>query len=682
MKRKILTFSIAFLLSLCTGRVPAQIPESRYETLEELLESLTEETDEAGDLAHWIEELQELHEHPVDLNKAGLEDLLKIPFLNEVSATNILAYREKYGAFFSVFELASIPGLSRELAEKISFSLTCGEERLQSGKDSILKRKGFHQILARNGESFPLSAGYRAVDDKSSAYRGSFPTFLVKYGFEKPGLLEAGITAEKDAGEPFLKKPARTGFDFYSGHVSFRGDRSIPMVTLGDFTVRTGQGLVLWQGFSLGKSSDVIQASRNMSQIRPYTSTDENRFFRGVAATLCFEHSKLNLFFSSKKSDGNLLIEGDSTVVFTSLQSSGYHRTLSEIADRKSVRHSAAGAFYTRFSRSVKIGFTVYGERFQYPCNPGDQLYEKFYFRGRSNFNLGSDYHWIRGKYHFFGEAALSCFMGYGFTQGMEAHLHDQLTVTLLYRHFSTGYHATWASAFAADSKANNESGWYTGIRILPAPKITLSAYADWYHWPWIKYTTASPATGFDYLLEANIRMNRRLTGYVRWKSRSGEEKISGDPLRYNNPKNAVNLRANAKYDFSNRISLGWRLEMNRIKNQKVEKGMLAFQDIIWNSAKKPLSAVFRISWFHTGSWNSRIYAYENDLLYTFSTFSFFGEGFRSYLKIKYSIMKNLDAWFKIAGTWYPDQHSISAGNSEISSGYKTELKIELRYRF
>jgi hypothetical protein len=71
--------------------------------------------------------------------------------------------------------------------------------------------------------------------------------------------------------------------------------------------VRAGQGLVLWQGYTSGKSENVLGISKTNQGIRPSTAVDENLFFRGVATTLNFGKAKLRIFYSQKNDDGNVV---------------------------------------------------------------------------------------------------------------------------------------------------------------------------------------------------------------------------------------------------------------------------------------------------------------------------------------------------------------------------------------
>lgn len=681
MNRKILHTFCAILL-LFPLKLAAQKPENRFRNVEELIETLAGEMEEGEENSSWLEELKQLSENRININSAGTEELLRIPFLNELSIREILQYRSKYGPFFTVYEVASVPGIGRDLAEKISFFITPGPAEEKAGRDTLYKPRGYHDLFLRSWTSFPSPAGYRPSEEKPAAYAGNPLKIYVRYGYEKSDRIKAGITADKDPGESFFRNANPTGFDFYSSYVAFRISDAVPQVIAGDFSAKTGQGLVLWQGFSMGRTADATQLSKNMSRLAPYTSSDENRHFRGVAVTFQLGKGKLNMLLSSKKRDANLETGSDSLLSFTSLQSSGYHRTASEIADKESVRHSVAALFYTRVGDNIKTGFTALYEHFQYPWIPGSQLYQKFLFTGSNNFNIGADYRWIVRNTQFYGEGAICRSGGFALIQGMEARLHDQVNLTLQYRHFSRNYHSTWASVPALNDKANNESGYYAGVRVYPASGLTLSACADWCRSPWILYTTASPSEATEYMLRADYRLPRHLSGYIRYRNRVREGKIHEEPMYLNTSEQRENLRLQTTYELNEQFSLSWRAEISGFRTDNKERGFLALQDASWKPSRYPLSANLRLSWFSTSSYNTRIYSFENDLLYAFSSLSFSGKGVRSYLNLKGSLNHNTDIWLKIANTCYFDREVISSGQNEIKGKSKTELKIQFRVKF
>jgi len=75
-------------------------------------------------------------------------------------------------------------------------------------------------------------------------------------------------------------------------------------ISVGDFLVRAGQGLVLWQGYTSGKSENVLGISKTNQGIRPSTAVDENLFYKRAAKTLSFCKGKLSIFNSKKNEKG------------------------------------------------------------------------------------------------------------------------------------------------------------------------------------------------------------------------------------------------------------------------------------------------------------------------------------------------------------------------------------------
>jgi hypothetical protein len=101
---------------------------------------------------------------------------------------------------------------------------------------------------------------------------------------------------------------------------------------------------------------------------------------------------------------------------------------------------------------------------------------------------------------------------------------------------------------------------------------------------------------------------------------------------------------------------------------------MLLLQDISYRFGKIPLSVWFRYCIFKTDNWDSRLYTYENDLLYSFSIPALSGEGSRSYLMIAWRAMKFLDFRIKYGLTEIRKEND---DNSETE-----ELKMQVKIRF
>jgi hypothetical protein len=678
--RRIFKHTTLFLLIAFPFSVLAQTPESAVQ-VEAIIESILEELGEETDAALIIEDLEAFTENPLNINSTNRDQLSRLHLLDDIQIQKLLDYLREFGPALSIYELNTVDGFSPELLMKMEPFIRFGpvEEEPQSVPEMLKYAR--HELLARTLGTVQKPRGYEKRDDGTTPYEGNRARYYTRYRFQSGDNISAGITAEKDPGEAFFAGSNKQGFDFYSGHLSLKISPVLENITVGDFVVRSGQGLVLWQGFATGKSLNTLNISKTNQGVRPYTSTDENQFFRGVSTTLKLGNARASLFYSQKNSDGNLAFSDSSGNYFTSLQTSGYHRTQSEIEDKNSVNDLNAGVVASWQLLNWKAGVTVLYRQFNRPFIRIDQLYNRYRFSGTENLVAGADYLFSKGKYQLFGEAAVSKSKGKAFLQGATAHLHDRIQLSALFRHFDKNYHAMWATPFAESSSAANETGLYLGTRILPVKFVTLSAYSDFYRSDWINFTTAGPSNGWDVFAQADFRLSQKVQFYFRYKNEEKEQKFRVNERYEDLPEQFRKSRVHFQYNPSETFTLKTRLEHVYYKGLEKENGWMVFQDVQLVPVQIPLNLSARLAYFDTESYNSRIYAYENDLLYTFAVPAFFGKGFRGYLNLKYKISKKAEIWFKLANTWQSGAESISSGYNEIGGNQKTELKFQLRLK-
>jgi hypothetical protein len=112
------------------------------------------------------------------------------------------------------------------------------------------------------------------------------------------------------------------------------------------------------------------------------------------------------------------------------------------------------------------------------------------------------------------------------------------------------------------------------------------------------------------------------------------------------------------------------------------EKGFLSFFDIIYKPLLNPFSGVVRMQYFETNGYNSRLYAYENDVLYSYSIPVFYDKGYRYYITLNYDLTRQLSFWVRWAQTIYRNKDIIGSGLDEISGNKKSEIKLQARYSF
>jgi hypothetical protein len=113
------------------------------------------------------------------------------------------------------------------------------------------------------------------------------------------------------------------------------------------------------------------------------------------------------------------------------------------------------------------------------------------------------------------------------------------------------------------------------------------------------------------------------------------------------------------------------------------EKGWLVYQDFVWKPswpAKYELK--LRYAMFDTESYTSRIYAYENDVLYSFSVPAVYYRGSRAYIILKYDITRWSDLSVRVAQTYFANRDESGSGLNRIDGPSRTEVKVQLHMKF
>ncbi|HLR24621.1 MAG TPA: hypothetical protein VK112_02055, partial [Fodinibius sp.] len=233
-----------------------------------------------------------------------------------------------------------------------------------------------------------------------------------------------------------------------------------------------------------------------------------------------------------------------------------------------------------------------------------------------------------------------------------------------------------------------NEEGIYLGLQHAIGEKVTLSAYMDQFRFPAARFGTHQPTSGYDWLVRAEAEFNRRLEVYLQLRSQTKEEEFEvldelGRSRRKLGEERRSGIRANVEYWVNSTIRLRTRAEWIRSRQagQEAESGYLLYQDLrllLFDNLKVDA----RITVFDTDSYASRVYQFENDLLYVFGSQVLFDRGQRMYLLINYEPFSFIEFWAKAGLTKYEDQQLIGSGLNEIEGDTRSEFGLQLRLKF
>lgn len=686
-------FCLFLLPDSACGQTVETISENDF--INAIIEDFLSDNDELNvDPVMLYDQLNELKNHPININKAGFEELQQLFFIPDNILQDILTYRSEEGDFISVYELQAVPTLGVDDIRKMIPFITIGEKASRFNvpiPEMLLK--GQNTVFVKWETLAEEQVGYseeRKISG-SSYYLGDRYKLFLRYRHQYSNKLSYGFTAEKDPGEEFFQgSNKKTGFDFYSFHAFLKNySPRLKAIALGDYAISLGQGLITNYGFGYGKSSFATLIKKGGPVLLPYTSTLENNFFRGIAATVQLsQRFECTAFASHRNVDANLG-EPDSLIDydfgFTSLQASGFHRTQAEIDDKNAIKSTDAGLNLKYNYHNLSISLNGLYTEFNKVYIPQKRLDNLFAFSGKSLSNISFDYAYIYRNFYFFGETARSDNGALATVNGVLITLDRRVDLALFHRYLPVDYQSLNPRVFAEGSTGSNENGFYLGAKFYPARGWTIDAYFDVWKNPWLRFNVASPSVGREYLAKIQYSIKRKFDIYIQYKNETKAQNISdSELLKKVGEQNKQQIRVHLAHKLNKNLELRNRFEWVFYQDASGQKsnGFMVFQDVLYKPIQIPVSFTARLAYFDTKDYSSRIYAFENDLLFSFSIPPYYYKGTRWYLNVRSKIARNIMLEAGIAQTILANQKTIGSGLEQINGNTKTELRAQMKLSF
>jgi len=682
--------AVCMMLMLNARSVFAQTEDLKNSLIEQRIEEIAASLDEGQELdyTNLFEDLAYYYEHPLNLNNASIDELRELYMLTDVQIANLERHIERYGPLRSLFELQAIDDFDLNTIRSVTPFITV-KPTLQLSAFSLKEffDDATHDLFIRYKRDLQLAQGFQ-VDPETGQpdYIGSPDYIYTRYRLNYKKSFRAGFTLEKDAGESLSKGP-----DFYSAHAMYSGETWLRRLVVGDYQALFGQGLTCWNGLAFGKSPFISNVKRNGIGLRPYSSVQETNFFRGAAATFGFGQVEVTPFLSDKRIDGNVDENADSLLtddefIVSSLPAGGLHRTESEIANKNTVRETVVGGNIKYTRRLLTVGITGIRTSIDAELRPDLDLYNMYKPTASENFCIGADYQAVLGNANFFGEAARSQNGGFSMINGLVAAIHPRLTISAVHRHFGKDFQNTKANVFGENGlTAANERALYTGVQANLNSKFTLTAYADLIRYPWLRYRVDAPSLAKDYLAQLNYKPDKKNEIYLRYRRRQNVLNSSSDEAYVTSPAPLLqeNWRIHAAYQAHPNVQMRTRAEWSVYSNADgTSNGFMVYQDINYKRIGSRITYSLRYALMDSPNWNTRIYAYENDVLYAFSILPYYGRGSRIYGMMKVDVARGIDFWVRYGAFLYDQTREISSESADPTEVIDSDIHLQLRFQF
>ncbi len=655
--------SCIILLSL---QLYSQNTQNAEQIVSDILESIAQNSESGDYNTQAFEDLLDLMQNPIRLNSCSKNELNQIIFLNQAQVNSLYNYLVKSRPIYSIYQLQSITEINTQTLQAlnhfVNFDVAPKEQSYKYLKGNLILRD---IVNVDNQTSY--------IGDKHHLYS----RFQMNYG-----KFTAGFTLDKDAGEQMPGKHPNI-IDFASTYAMYESENTIRNIIIGDYQINIGQGLTLWTGTNMGKSADIFSCIKRNKALSKYTSANENGYLRGVAIQLNFKAFDIVLFGSHKKTDAHLETLSDTTILL-SLPTSGYHRTTYELENRKNLKQSTIGAFAKYKFNNLNIYGGAYYNEFDFDSVKIQNIYKSYSSPQQKSTVFTTGYEFTYEKFLFFGESSSTEQMKLATINGVIFTPQANLSLSMLYRYATIKYNSLYSNAFFENSSPGGEEGFYAGIKFSPFKHLKISSYVDIYRHKWIKYQSNAPSYGSEVFLNASYQISRNFNCYFRY---SNKEKMKNTQVDLENNYQLISyttqkFRFHTSYSSSNIYEVQFRFEQSYYNSQTINsKGYLSYINLKLMFQQQKLNFWLRYSIFNTNDYNSRIYSYENDLLYNFSTPAFFYNGSKFYIQGQWKINRALRIWMKYAYLQYTETKN-GLNNNPSPSQTQTIIKMQLQYVF
>lgn len=639
---------------------------------------LTDEVPEEAQIYQAEERVQYISK--LNLNKANAVELSATGLLNKQQIQDILHHREMFGKFMSIYELQSIPSLSRETLTLLSFVLEIPETLTNHHSIKSIFKEGSHYSLVRWTRKLQQSSGYKNNDKGIRAYAGSDYNLLYRFRSSFASIYQLGLSLEKDAGETIQWKPGerRYGFDFTSGYLILHPKKIITQIALGDFHFRSGQGLVFGGNFFFSKNPEYWQGSWQLGTgFRPHSSSSEYGFLRG--AGIKFQHQNIegSWFYSYTTQDGTL--QSDASI--SALNVGGLHRSNSELAKRYNthLRQTGGNICYTTTNNKWKTGIEYLNTRFEHALISTDTYYHKNTFQGFMHHIGGAfiQYNYSAGMV--FVEAALTSAQGKAIYGGIIHNLSRQNTWIVQCWSSNQSFRSFQGNIPSYSSSLANETGIYQAISLSLHSKLKYALGFSAFTNPSPAYNKKGPTYGSEWITRLTYQLKKKTIAFLQFRWRANEENFKTDTSHYSQLLPLTRYYITA--DLYHKENLIWgfhsRVQWSNFELPIKEKGYCISQSV--NYRWSPFQCTAQISVFETASWDSRLYAYEPDLPMAFSIPALSGKGVRLCMTLTAKVFGKNEISIKASRIKYSGQKSIGSGYDEVEGNEQWEIKGQVR---
>ncbi len=617
-----------------------------------------------------IERLSELINKQILINFTNREELSKITFLSDKQIESLLFYLHVYGPMYTLEELQLVEGFDYETIQLVKpfFKISTPNNKDSLDGESMVKNLRYNLVM-RSDIGFPLKSGYVEKD----GYRGLPLYSSVRLRAENYKRLSFGLVMERDAGE--------RGMDYYSAFVRLQNRGVLSNLIIGNYNIKYGAGLLINNGFSMGKSYIGSNLLTRSGGFTPHSSVDEYNFLQGIAAELKFKRFRLYPFWSYRRVDTDV-----SNDTIRSIIKNGLHRIDSQKSRINNAYIISYGARSSYRASTYEIGLSGALHHFSKVYFPNKTTANIHYFRGDINAGMSLDYQLRSGGFYFSGETAMSQNMKLATVNALTYYPSDNVNVNMLYRYYDKNYYSWMSRSYSEGSIVNDEQGLLFYIDSKWLSYFNSQLGFDFFSFEWLKTGVKKPSWGYELSFKQFYQHYQQLQLELSYRLKIREKNNTTDIQ--DDIAIASYQRHTYSLSYNTEIAEQWYLRgqiegcFYKFYEHPSASGFLLSQRLAYRPHIVPFAIDIGVAIFQTDNSLSKVYLSEKNLLYAFGYPSFYGRGMRSNIVAQYEINDNSRVSAKWGQTYYFDRDEIGSGLECIDGNIKNDISIQLNFKF
>lgn len=596
-----------------------------------------------------INQIEELLADPIDLNSEDISKLLTLPFLSTEQIYSILEYRKENKKFFSTHELRNIEGLNYSTIRLILPLITVSKVQAIPSENKVKRSYTDVKLFMRNRiQQKGNDLGENLFSPNNKLYN------RLKIIFNN---YQIGITTEKDFNE-------NSFFDYHSFYLQSE-NMLVDKVILGDFLVYYGNGLALWSPYRIYKTAvSVTNAVKSKNYISPYQSTDENKFYRGIAIQHNFDFFNFTVFYSLNYIDGKI----DSLSNEFHFTLDGQHSTKIGILQKDKIKNVSFGTLVGfNLLKNFSVNFLFYDNLFQFSdSHLKEEIFSTAYRLKLSQLLIFGENAFLNGN--------IKSINNLNFT------ITKNLGLIFSYRNYSNNAKSFLGNGFGESSKHVGEIGFYSGIDFTNS-FAEMSFYFDQYK--------IIDERKFDFELlgkEFMFNFTKPFMNKLRFSFYTIFEIKETFMSQLDSSKNeqSSRFRLDLTYLISKNLSNKSRVEFANVsskESKKINKGFLVYNELKAKMFSDKLKLSCRLTFFRTTSYDSRIYTFENDLPGLMTVMPFYNDGFKWYVLISYTPTTHLILSIKISELYKDTPFIVDSDSLPFGDSIKSiNLQMDMNF--